>query len=53
MKIKGKKVKAGKTQHLVIGKEYEMSEAKAKILISNGQAEKPGSVREVKTEQNK
>lgn len=39
MKIVGKKVKAGKPQHLVVGKVYEVSEKMAKALIANGQAE--------------
>lgn len=39
MKVYGKKVKSGKIQHLQIGKEYNVSEEKAKQLIDNGQAE--------------
>lgn len=43
MIVVGKKVKTGKEQHLVIGKEYDLPEAKAKLLIANGQAEAKGS----------
>lgn len=41
MIVIGKKVKAGKIQHLEIGKEYNVSEESAKIKIKNGQAELP------------
>ena len=32
----GKKSKAGKAQHLTIGKSYDMPYSKAKLLIKNG-----------------
>jgi len=40
VKVKGKKVKSGKPQHLEVGKTYEVTEEKAAALIKNGQAEK-------------
>tara|TARA_Y100000593_G_C4143160_1_gene253300 strand:- start:60 stop:212 length:153 start_codon:yes stop_codon:yes gene_type:complete len=39
VKVKGKKVKAGKVQHLKVGQEYTVTEEKAKMLKANGQAE--------------
>ena len=42
MLVIGKKVtKAGKAQHLKVGKSYDISEEHAKFMIANGQAEYP------------
>jgi len=40
VRVKGKKVKSGKLQHLQVGKTYEVTEEKAAALVKNGQAEK-------------
>ena len=45
MIIIGKKVKAGKIQHLVIGKEYEVAEHSGKAMCKNGQAEEKGAAK--------
>jgi len=39
IKVRGKKVKAGKNQHFVVGQVYELPKWKADLVISNGQAE--------------
>ncbi|GEM_PF-1555844 len=43
MIVIGKKVKEGKTQHLMIGVEYKVTEEVGKLIISNGQAELKGA----------
>ena len=45
MIVIGKKVKAGKIQHLVIGKEYEVAEHNGKAMCKNGQAEEKGAAK--------
>lgn len=51
MKVYGAK-KHGKISHLVFGKEYEVSEETAKILVKNGQAtlDKPEKKAKANTE---
>lgn len=39
MIVIGKKVKAGKIQHLEIGKEYEVAKHTGEAMCENGQAE--------------
>jgi len=43
MIVIGKKVKEGKTQHLMIGAEYKVSEEVGKLIIGNGNAELKGA----------
>jgi len=43
MIVVGKKVSAGSKQHLIIGKEYEVTDVVGAIIIGNGNAELKGS----------
>tara|TARA_R110000782_G_scaffold130540_1_gene222201 strand:+ start:49 stop:228 length:180 start_codon:yes stop_codon:yes gene_type:complete len=43
MIVVGKKVSAGSKQHLIIGKEYEVTDVIGAIIIGNGNAELKGS----------
>ena len=43
MIVIGKKVTEGKSQHLEIGKEYEVTEEVGLLIIGNGNAEEKGA----------